>query len=640
MTNAGLKTQVSLAERIADIEGLEAAPKDVVNRVFRELPVDVTTLDRVANALGVDAYSLYKTSDEDDIDTPPARPGAGRPRMIRFAAAIAAVGAAAVWLTLDTDLGGDAAEPGAAPTLDLGGETLVVMELTGDDGRGVSTAIRESLSGAFNVASATASALTRTLDPGSAADRLRADAVIDGDIVHVGRLTAARVYLYAGGVRRQIWAESWPESGFARRIPALAERVSIAVRAATGIPARAPRHFPLEPVQDDYLEGELHLDQPASELNVKRAQSRFEAALRQDANYALAHAGLCQTLLEEHWMSDEERALTDAARACGRAIQLDPGHPAVAAAHAHFLRRTGRNDEALALYERTIEDNPDDAALLYGLSNSRLAAYRQSGDDAFLQAAKDAAVAATDADAGYWKAPFGLATMEWFDGNLSGAIAAAEIALARHENEMILSNLGSFYLCEGSFEKARDIYARAQTLNPTSYVGDEFLGQAYYFLGDFRRSAELRQRAIDRIATGAPEIHEMWGNLGESYRRTGNAEKAIAAFVRAAEIAERDYLRGTAPIGDQAARAYYYVSLAALDTGRVPAAVLGEIADEIDGFAAELTSASEHRRMALTYLLLGDRQKARTSLQRATSTCPGYGRMPDLAVLDAGTGAR
>ncbi|HNP62803.1 MAG TPA: hypothetical protein PKH39_02655, partial [Woeseiaceae bacterium] len=65
LAEAGLKTQVALAERIADIEDLDAAPKDAVNRVFRELPVDPATLERVARALGVEAYALYKSADEE-----------------------------------------------------------------------------------------------------------------------------------------------------------------------------------------------------------------------------------------------------------------------------------------------------------------------------------------------------------------------------------------------------------------------------------------------------------------------------------------------------------------------------------------------------------------------------------------------
>ena len=67
LAEAGLKTQAALAERIADAEDLDAAPKDVVNRVFRELPVDPTTLERVARGLGVDAHTLYKTADEEGL---------------------------------------------------------------------------------------------------------------------------------------------------------------------------------------------------------------------------------------------------------------------------------------------------------------------------------------------------------------------------------------------------------------------------------------------------------------------------------------------------------------------------------------------------------------------------------------------
>ena len=638
LTGAGLKTQAALAERMADIEGLDNAPKDVVNRVFRELPVDPTTLERVARALDVDAYSLYKTADEEDpapADTS-QQPGSRRRFSFTMVAAVAVLVLALGirWWFAPQPEPATASDESAA-TLGMGTPTLAVIPFVDDTDSAFSNALRTVLGNDFNVARPTADALTQSRDPAETATRLRTDVVVDGDFKQAGRLTAVRVYLFRGGVRQQIWADSVPTVALRESLASIASETALAVRRAVGMPVpdAAAAHFPLAPVQDDYLEGERYLDAPSDELNIKRAQSRFEAALRRDANYARAHAGLCQTLLEEYWMDSEERALNDASLACGQAVQLDPEDRVVATAHAHFLQRTGRDAEALTLYEQTIAQHPKDSAALVGLASSRLEAYRETGEREYLLAAKADAQRAADVDPYVWKPLFFLATMEWFDGNVPGAIEASEAARARDENEYVLANLGSFYLCDGDLENARGAYAKAQALNPNSYVGDEFLGQAHYFLGDFKRSAELRQKAIDSVANGNPEIHEMWGNLADSYRQLGNTEKAIQAYVRAAEIAERDYLRGTAPVADESARAYYYTMLAKLDPGLVPQSVLSTIDDEIDAIAAELVSASALRRMAQTFLERGEIDKARSALARATESCKGYAKLPDLSPL-------
>lgn len=641
LSEAGLKTQVELAERIADIEDLDAAPKDVVNRVFRELPVDPTTVERVARALGVDAYTLYKTADEANLaqfkSATSQRPRNQLPVAILVAVAVLAIVLGIRWWfesgALVATPQSQAATVSAA--LDMGTPTLAVVPFVGDADGAFSNSLRNVLRNHFNVARPTADMLTQSQNPAEVAERLRTDVVIDGDFQQLGRLSAVRIYLFRGGVRQQIWADSVPTAALQESLAAIAGDTALAVRRAVGmpVPQNAVTHFPLAPVQDDYLEGQRFLEAPSNELNIKRAQSRFEAALRQDANYARAHAGLCQTLLEEHWMDSEERALNDASLACGQAVQLDPDDSFVATAHAHFLQRTGRNEEAIALYEETVALYPKDSAAFAGLAASQLEAYRESGDHDFLLKAKAAASRAAEVDPFVWKPLFSLATMEWFDSNVAGAIKASEAARARDENEYVLANLGSFYLCNGDLEGARKAYARARDLNPNSYVGDEFLGQAHYFLGNFETSAELRQRAIDSVANGNPEIHEMWGNLADSYRQSGDREKAIAAYVRAAEIAERDYLRGTAPVADEASRAYYYTMLGRLAPEAVPDSVLRSIDDEIDAIAAKLVSATALRRMAQTYLERDETDKARATLQQATESCHGYALYPDLAAL-------
>lgn len=68
------KTQAALASRIADLEELDAAPKDLVSKAFRELPVDAQTLERIARGLGVPAEDLYMERTAPDAPPVPANP--------------------------------------------------------------------------------------------------------------------------------------------------------------------------------------------------------------------------------------------------------------------------------------------------------------------------------------------------------------------------------------------------------------------------------------------------------------------------------------------------------------------------------------------------------------------------------------
>jgi tetratricopeptide (TPR) repeat protein len=662
LTEAGLASQAALAERIADIERLDAAPKDTVNRVFRELPVELTTLERVARALGVDAFTLYKTAGEADLGdvtgpwpaapetaAPPAvaepavaAPAAPAPSRFRPAMGIAAgmilvLAAAAAWWLVP--VAGDAGDEPVrrAPPLGLGTPTLVVLPLHGDAQGRLASALRSHLGDRFNVAAGTTEVLTGDAAPRAAAATLRTDYTVDGEIVRVGRLAGVRLFVFRNGVRRLFWAESLPAVTVESRVDDVAARAALALSRSTGRATTADPapYFPSASAQDDFLAGQQYLDQPSSELNVKRAQSRFEAALRKDRRYARAQAGLCEALLEEHWMSNETRLLQDAAGACERAVTLDPEDSVVAAAYAHFLRRTGRNDEAIEHYRRLAAREPQDARALTGMASSLLHAFRQHGDANLLEEAIAVAQQATDADPTAWKPPFTLASLNWFAGDVVAAIEASETALERDRNEYILANLGTFYLCDGDYVRARDAYQEARALSPDSYVGDEFLGQAHYYLGDFQRSATLRRRAIERIGDGEPEIHEMWGNLGDSERHAGNVESAIDAYLKAAEIVERDFLRGNASLADHAARAYYYTILRDLDAELVPERVSATTTAQLEEVYDVLPEPSAHIRAAQAWLRLGQYQRAETSLARATATCRGFGGHPDLRILQA-----
>lgn len=661
LTEAGLRSQAALAERIADLEELEQAPKDLVSRVFREQPVELQTLQRVARALDVDAWQLYLTSDEpqapqqsaaDESEAPAqhAPPGASRPaapaRWIALLLVGLVVGGGLLWWRSTTESppggaqladSGDSSQPPAFRRAWIGEPTLVVTGFEGDPDGALAEALRAELSQYFRMASSSADLLVHDLTPEEIAQQLRSDAVIDGEVARLGRLAGVRIYLYGGGVRQQVWAGTIEVARLAGQREALAGRAAQAVARVLGLPfgdAEQQAHYPLAPVHDYYLEGRLHLDGPASELNIRRAQGRFEAALRLDANYADAHAGLCEALLEEYWMEDAQRALNDASLACGRAIQLAPQAASSRIAHAHLLRVTGRADEAVELLDALLADDPDDAAALVGLVASLLALYRGDGDAAHLDRATAAAEHASAVDPGFWKPPFWQAILAYYAGDLDRAIAAAEEARRRDENEYVLANLGTFYFCAEQLELARGAYERAREVAPQSYVGEEFLGMLYYLGGDYETAAELRSAAIARLASvGEPEIHEMWGNLADAYLGSGRHEDAVEAFLRAVEISERDVLQGIESPTDRASRAYYYSRLVELAPERMPADTEARV-------KAELLEVLEHPldpgaalRVARAWMQYGRQELALQAFQHAVERCGGYAAMPGLDSL-------
>lgn len=111
MMQSGLerKTQAAVAERIADLEGLESIPRDLVSRVFREQAVDAQSIARVAAALDVEPKAICKDEPQRQQPAPSSvvtRSGVDTWIALAGAALIGALLAAATMLTFGRD--GDA----------------------------------------------------------------------------------------------------------------------------------------------------------------------------------------------------------------------------------------------------------------------------------------------------------------------------------------------------------------------------------------------------------------------------------------------------------------------------------------------------------------------------------------------------
>lgn len=639
LTAAGLRTQAALAERIADLEGLAAPPKDLVNRVFRERPVDPQSLERIARALGAPAHTLYQRSGDVPRPAAPATPPRGRRRRIA-AAALAALGLVALgatWLWMgryrpeSAPAAGDRAAQPARRSARL---ALAVLPLDGDPQGTLAAALRDALGADFALASPAAALIVDTGRPERVLARLQADAAISGTVTRRGRRAGIEIYLSQPNGRHLLWAQSVTSRSFTASAADVADETLRALKIALGQSEETPHYHPSKQALGDYLLAWVQLDRSRTELHVKRALTRFESALRSSPDYPAALAGLCEALIQESIRDGETRYLDDAESQCFRALQLDPANVEALSAWGDLLRKTGRLDKAAEAYTRALAQAPRHIDALLGRAELDLARYRRTRDESYAQAAVDTARAAVAAAPDFWKAPYVLGRMLYYTGDVDGAVNALNDAKALDPNEHVLSNLGTFQFCQGDHAGALQSYLAVKRKAPQFYVGDVQLGAVRYFLGDYERAAQLFSRALDEAREGGkPEDHRIWGNLADAYRRAGNDAAARAAYTRAAALAERDAAQGDNAANSGAYLAYYYTVLLGYErpsrTVALRAIVDGQLKTALDG----ATDVDALTRLATALELRGDIEAARALYPRITAQCRGFGASPDLKAL-------
>jgi len=640
LADAGIRTQAALAERIADLEGLDAAPRDVVYRVFRQQPVDMHTLTRVARALGRPVHSLLLSAQEVEGAAPIAQGGldddgiAEAPRWpwpLAIAAMLAVIAGAAWYAVVGPSPMPE--EPGAASEVserDLSDLAIVVRRFRGDRDIRIAQALREVLATEARVATAGATAgIDLNETAATIAERLDADLVVEGEIMSFGRHVGLRVFAWSDGEQRPIWTSSLLRRALdSDAMREIAEDIVRALR--TGGPAHLP-----DPARasshEAYLRGRFDLDQSRTELNVKRAIARFTAAVRHDPDYARARAGLCHALVQESVISSEPGILVDAEEECARANELAPDLLAVRRARASLARRGGHHDEAARILTAVLEEDPYDTDALLEMAENQLAVYRAGGDEQARLTAIGFATRANEAEPDFWKAPFTLARVHFFIGDVDAAVSAAEAAVAADANEHSVTNLGTFYFCRGDHDRALALYLRAREITPDASLGAEQMCVAYYFAREFDRAIQFCKAAIDLdSAGGSPATHEMWGNLADAYRQAGQNESAADAYARAAELAERALLTSGHSPNVRAHLAYYYTVLEVLDERRVPDAIEEKLPGDLEEFSSSATDPQAFIRIAAAWALLGREDEARAAYAQGTADCAGFGASPDL----------
>ena len=229
------------------------------------------------------------------------------------------------------------------------------------------------------------------------ARQLGVDYIVEGTVLRAGERVRITTQLIAARNERHLWADAFERD----RGDILLLQSELARTIAGQIDARIipkepplPRAAPISPdAQDDYLRGRYNWDTRRQDELVKSVDY-FERAIAKEPRYALAYAGLSDSLsvLSGRATGPDRKRLLDQAREAAkkaialddrlsdahaslavsswdwnweeserefrRALELSPGNATAHHWYAELLACTGRVDEALIEARRAVELNP------------------------------------------------------------------------------------------------------------------------------------------------------------------------------------------------------------------------------------------------------------------------------------------
>ncbi|MCC6391807.1 MAG: protein kinase, partial [Bryobacterales bacterium] len=334
-----------------------------------------------------------------------------------------------------------------------------------------------------------------------------ANLVLEGSAQPVGKKLEFTLALVDTATLRQVAAkvlEYDPRNAVAARnraVEELARLLSVNVdearKTVSGGDTSAPGAY------SAYLRGRGLLARYDIQGNLDKAIAQFREAIREDPNYALAHAGLGEACWRKSRAEGDPEMAAEAVKNAERAVGLEPGIPVVHTTLGAIYGTSGREEEAIRELKEALKLAPGNAEAPRELGRVYVVMGR------FLEA-EAAYLQATRARPTDWYGFLLLAAYYYQQERYEEAETALEQAkqLAPN-NELILRNLGMVYYFQGRYAQAVSELQQSLKLksNATTYGT---LAATFYLQHRFVDALSAIETAIDLDANR----YFFWGNLG------------------------------------------------------------------------------------------------------------------------------
>jgi eukaryotic-like serine/threonine-protein kinase len=263
--------------------------------------------------------------------------------------------------------------------------------------------------------------------------------------------------------------------------------------------------------------------------DVKRVQSAidlYEQAIKKDAGFVLAYAGLADASLVMYDLNSDPVWSQKALSAAQRAQSLNDDVPEVHFALGNAYNATGKNAEAIVELKHALTLAPNSDMGFRRLGDVYLAAGKE--DDA-IQAYQQAIAA----DPYYWINHNRLGTAYFQLGQNEKALDAfRRVVELSPDSALGYVNLGAVYFRAGKWNDAITSFGKALKIAPSESLYSN-LGTAYFYLGHRADAVAMFQKAVALT----PNDDTAVGNLADGYRWSGDTAKAKATYEQAIALA-------------------------------------------------------------------------------------------------------
>ena len=203
-------------------------------------------------------------------------------------------------------------------------------------------------------------------------------------------------------------------------------------------------------------------------------------------------------------------------------------------------------------------------------------------------------------------------------------------------NFQTLNNLGTLQFCAGDLVSAKSNYQQALTLRPEYSILLSNIATLHFYLEENEQALAIYEPQIKQLQqSGGPGLYQLWANVASIYRIQGENEQALYAYRNAMTQLDREVNQGEANVIQRAARLAMYVVVTELSPNMQTEQLLASLKQQALALNDVIDPVSLHH-LALSWLYLGDEQKAKVFRDKLYSICPGYAASPDFGPLEKG----